>query len=227
MYSGAGLNKLLEPDWRSGQYFAHFLTQIHPSYLYSLAAPLLPGIWTAKLMCWSIIAAELGAGLMFPSARFRPIAVCVAAAVHSGAAILVTGDYGIYLAAVLASYLSCLSWPTRIELRVDPRSRWRGMKTWTDWFDQDRLVVWRNHEPSTSAPFTLSAFDRTWTGWGALGCLIVWTPAVYLIAIAILTGFSGMALRIVIRGAGIVVMLILIGALVVKIRSWRRKVAHV
>jgi hypothetical protein len=226
MYFGAGLNKLLEPDWRSGQYFAYFLTELRPSDIYALFAPMLPGIWTAKLMCWFIIAAELGAGVLFVSRRFRPAAVCLGTSVHAGAAILVTGDYGIYLTAVLASYLSCLAWPEKMELAVDEGSRWRPVKAWAERLDGDRLIEWRTPESAGGTGFTLSAFGRSGSGWAAFGCLLVWTPAVYFVAVVIMTGFKGLALMAIIRAAGIVAMMIVIGATFVKLRALLARSAH-
>lgn len=226
MYFGAGLNKFFEPDWRSGQYFAHFLGEIHPSAIYGFFAPLLPGIWTAKLMCWSIIAAELVAGLMFASDRFRSAAVCVATSVHAGAAILVMGDYGIYLVAVLASYLSCLSWPERIDVRVSSRSRWRRVAEIASRLDPDRRTSWDVHEESAGPAIQLSALGRSWSGWASFGCLIVWTPAVYLVAVVVLTAFEGATLRAIIRVAGILAMTIVLCALGLKLRNMRSEVGY-
>ncbi|MGQ0720082.1 MAG: HTTM domain-containing protein [Candidatus Eiseniibacteriota bacterium] len=114
MYFGAGFNKLMEVDWRTGQYFDYFLGHIRQSPIYLGLAPLLPGILLAKLMCWSIFVAEVLAGVLFLFGRTRPLGVWVAAGVHAGAAILVQGDYGIFLSAVLVSYLACLPWPERL-----------------------------------------------------------------------------------------------------------------
>ena len=120
MYLGAGINKLFEADWRSGQYFDHFLGDIYGSSIYLNIAPLLPGNGLAMAMCWWVILAELSAGILFFLRRYHAAAVWLAASVHCGAAILVAGDYGIYLAAVLASFLALLRWPERDEERHAP-----------------------------------------------------------------------------------------------------------
>ena len=220
MYFGAGLNKLLEVDWRTGQYFDYFLTHIYPSDAYRFIAPLLPGQWVARLMGWSIILAELSAAVMFTMDRFRPIAVWVAASVHIGAALLVVGDYGIFMAAVLASYLSCLGWPERLDATAGTRGGWRCARRVFGTLDQDRLIHWADRPPEENAGLTLTAWNRRWSGWKALGGLLIWTPAIYFIAVVVLTGFHGGGRMVVVRLAGTVGAVVLLGTAIAKLRAF-------
>jgi len=220
MYFGAGLNKALEVDWRTGQYFDHFLTQIYPSEAYRLIAPLLPGQWVARLMSWSIILTELSAAVMFTMDRLRPLAVWVAASCHIGAALLVVGDYGIFMAAVLTSYLSCLPWPERLDAAAGTRGGWQWARHVFGTLDQDRIIHWTDHPPEDSAGLTLTAWDRRWSGWKALGGLLIWTPAIYFIAVAVLTGFHGSGRVVVVRLAGTAGAVVLLGTAIAKLRAF-------
>jgi hypothetical protein len=220
MYFGAGLNKLLEVDWRTGQYFDYFLTHIYPSEAYRFIAPLLPGQWVARLMGWSIILAELSAAVMFTMNRFRPIAVWVAASVHIGAALLVVGDYGIFMAAVLASYLSCLGWPERLDATAGTRGGWGCARRVFGTLDQDRIIHWADRTPEENAGLTLTAWNRRWSGWKALGGLLIWTPAIYFIAVVVLTGFHGDGRMVVVRLAGTVGAVVLLGTAIAKLRAF-------
>ena len=213
MYFGAGLNKVLEADWRTGQYFDYFLTEIYHSQAYALIRDLLPGRWIARLMCWSIIALEIVAGVMFTIRRLHPAAVWLAACVHVGAALLVAGDYGIYVAAVLASYMSLLPWPERLHASVDMASPWRVVKRFFGALDQDRVVEWNEHGQG-SARLVLSTAKRRWADWTALGWLIMWTPTLYFVTMIVLTAFSGNARVWVVRGSASVGALILAWTLV-------------
>jgi len=219
MYFGAGLNKFLEIDWRTGQYFDHFLTHIYPSEVYRLIAPLLPGLWVAKLMCWSIISAELVAGLLFTVDRLRPTAVWIGASVHVGAALLVVGDYGIFLGAVLVSYLSCLPWPERLDATLADRTGWRWIQQVFGRLDQDRIIRWTDRPPEGEAKLTLTAGERSWSNWKALGRLVLWTPGNYLIAMTLLTAFEGSGRVLVVRSAGTVGAMVLLGTAIAKFRT--------
>jgi hypothetical protein len=186
MYFGAGLNKLMEVDWRTGQYFDYFLGSIREAPLYVALAPLLPGMLLAQLMCWSIFVAEMLAALLFLFARTRPLAVWVAAGVHAGAAILVQGDYGIFLSAVLLSYLACLPWPERLTVSepAPPRTWLRRLLSAAD---PDGRLDWISSTADAS-PFLLRADGRVWKGLRAVALATVWTPGAYFVSMVILTG---------------------------------------
>jgi hypothetical protein len=220
MYFGAGLNKLLEVDWRTGRYFDYFLTHIYPSEAYAFVAPILPGRWVARLMCWSVILAELSAGLMFTMNRLRPTAVWVAASVHVGAALLVVGDYGIFLAAILASYLSCLPWPERLDAAAGTRAGWPWVRRLFGALDQDELVHWDDRPPRDGLGLRLTVWDRQWLDWKGLGGLLIWTPAVYLLAVAVLTGFQDDGRVVVVRLAATIGAVILFGTAIAKLRRF-------
>jgi hypothetical protein len=208
MYFGAGLNKILEADWRTGQYFDYFLTEIYHSQAYAVIRDLLPGRWIARLMCWSIIALEIAAGVMFTIRRLQPAAVWLAACVHVGAALLVAGDYGIYVAAVLASYMSLLPWPERLDASVDTVSPWRRVKGFFGVLDQDAIINWREHSQG-SASLVLRTGQRRWNDWRALGWLMMWTPTLYFATMILMTAFSGDARVRVVRSSASVGVLIL------------------
>lgn len=219
MYFGAGLNKLLEPDWRSGQYFDYFLTNIYASDAFRLMRPLLPGRWVARLMCWSIIVLELAAGVLFTMKRFRPTAVWLAAAVHVGAALLVAGDYGIYAAALLASYLSCMPWPERLDAALDPNGRWAWVRRFFGPLDQDRKISWHG-EDRTGDHLVLRAGDRVWLDWKAAGWLAMWTPALYFVVFVVLTMFRGGPERVfAVRFAATIGAVVLVWTAVLKLRE--------
>lgn len=217
MYFGAGLNKLFEADWRTGQYFDYFLTHIYESQAYQLIRHALPGLWVARLMCWSVIGLELAAGVMFTIGRLRPTAVWLAACVHVGAALLVAGDYGIYVAAVLASYMSCLPWPSVLDASVDPASPWRVAKPIFGGLDQDHKVRWTTRKESPPSLVVRSG-HREWADWSALGWLILWTPAFYFAAMIVLTAFSGAGRVWVVRTAASLGVVVLSWTLVAAVR---------
>ena len=59
-YFGAGLNKLLDPDWHSGIFFENWaVNRLHQSWYIAINSRL-PSFVLARFMCWSTIATELG-----------------------------------------------------------------------------------------------------------------------------------------------------------------------
>ena len=220
MYLGAGLNKLLEADWRSGQYFAYFLSEIYGSEIYAPMAALLPSGWLALYLCWHVIAAELLAGTLFFVSRLRRVAVWVSAGVHGGAAMLVMDDYGIFLSAVLASYLLIVNWPAHLLVRFRPRSVASVLAR----------LHWLSHATDPSVRYATAA-DTTvqiespsgrWTGAAAVWRLALRTPVLYMLLMAFVAGARRPIRQPMIRGVGIVTALLLVTAAVIWLRKrWR------
>ena len=91
VYFGAGLNKLLDPDWRSGVFFEHWAgLRLHNSaYLFAAAA--LPALLLAKIVSWGTIVTELGLAIAFAIRRLYPLAIWVSILFHSSL-LLFTGS---------------------------------------------------------------------------------------------------------------------------------------
>jgi hypothetical protein len=205
MYFSAGLNKLFESDWRSGQYFAHFLGTVKQSPVYAAGEILLPHGLLPLMLCWQIITMELSAGILFFIPRYRKMAVWLATGVHAGAAVMVYADYGMYLAAVLSSYLLILEWPNRLMV-AGPREGAGALLVWLH-----RLS--HRDEPSVtyvtppSGTLEIRADGRVHTGFAAFWRLALWTPALYALAMVTMTAPRGFALKLVVLGVGITAML--------------------
>ena len=221
VYLGAGLNKLCEADWRSGQFFDYFLTDIYASEIYAAAATLLPTPWLAFALCWSVIAAELGAGLLLLRRRGHAPAIWLAAAVHIGAAILVVGDYGVFLAAILASYLCTYDWPQGVTVVFRPRTAWQLLARVWGWFEPDANIHWRQSQ--SVGKLRVLAGGRRFIGFSAVWRLLSWTPAVYFLLVALLTVPAGFGRVIAVRAAGVVGAMILAASLIIGVRRACRR----
>jgi hypothetical protein len=63
LYLGAGVNKLLDPDWQSGQYFEYFLSEVYINPISVFIVELIYSEYLFKLLSWITIALELTFGL--------------------------------------------------------------------------------------------------------------------------------------------------------------------
>lgn len=60
IYLGAGLNKLIDPDWISGQYMDYFFTIPYRNELYIWLSERIPGKLLGQILAWLTIFTELG-----------------------------------------------------------------------------------------------------------------------------------------------------------------------
>jgi predicted DCC family thiol-disulfide oxidoreductase YuxK len=110
VYFSAGLNKLLDAGWRSGDFFSAWSGPFIKEKLYFRIEALLPGRTMAWLFSWSTIAGELGLSFSLPS-RWFSTAVWIGVLFHTGLLFLTGRTFGMFYYAALASYLSFLEWP--------------------------------------------------------------------------------------------------------------------
>jgi predicted DCC family thiol-disulfide oxidoreductase YuxK len=111
VYLGAGLNKLLDADWQSGQFFHHWATGRLENPLYLWLSPQLPPLVAGKLFCWTTIAAELAVAALIFIPRFHPAVIWISGLFQSGL-LLFTGDpFNLFFYSMQASLFAFARWP--------------------------------------------------------------------------------------------------------------------
>lgn len=111
VYFGAALNKLLQADWRSGQFFAYWFGQIHYPHLWADITNVIPAAPLAQFVCWATIITEfvLVAGFLVP--RWYSGSIWLGAAYHTTLLLVMNSTFGMFYYAMLASYLAFVEWP--------------------------------------------------------------------------------------------------------------------
>lgn len=122
LYLGAGLNKLLDPDWLTGRYFEFWTKEVLRSHAYQRLAEALPPMALSQLLGWFTVAAEfsLAVGLIMP--RTRGWAVWGGIVFHTAMLLFTGGKVSVvFYYVMLAAYLACWPWTKRqLEMLTDP-----------------------------------------------------------------------------------------------------------
>ncbi len=117
VYFGSGLNKLLELDWRTGQYFDHWLINVRQSPIYLLLIEYIPSAWLSLMLSWCTIILEL---IVLPVLLFfkkwHRIGVWLGIGFHSMAFWLSGLSFGIFFPGMLATYLVFAELPDKISI---------------------------------------------------------------------------------------------------------------
>ncbi len=112
MYAGCFVSKIVDPDWRSGQFFESWLGTRRGNDLYTLGAALLPPLWLAKAMAWFVMVMELADAVLFALGRYR-LAVWTTLLLHGGILFILWGaTFGHFFFAVAVSLLAFIEWPS-------------------------------------------------------------------------------------------------------------------
>lgn len=107
LYLGAGLNKLLDPDWQSGQYFEFFFTEVYPHPVYGLVQGFfLPGI-LAMMLSWTVLLTELLFGIWTLTNRKTKVLFLLIQVFHLSMLVLTFGELSFlfYFLMAVSSYL--------------------------------------------------------------------------------------------------------------------------
>jgi len=110
VYAAAGLDKLLTPLWRSGEFADLWLPDVAPRVL-PLVGQWLPLAAVTSALCWIVIASELALAVGFAVPRLRAAAAAYGALFHIGLFLLTGDTFHAFFVSVMASYLAFVSWP--------------------------------------------------------------------------------------------------------------------
>jgi hypothetical protein len=177
-YFGAGLNKLLDPDWHSGVFFENWsVHRLHQPWYIALNS-LLPAMFLARFMCWTTIATELGIVpcILIPRLYYWAIIFNV---LFQASLLLFTGTtFTLFFYGMTAASLAFEDWPA--EPLLVKYDRTRGVANWAkrflSWWDVDKRFVWT---PCETCAFSLSMGNKIYRGFRALRMILLLTPVTY------------------------------------------------
>jgi len=198
VYFGAGLNKLLDGDWRSGLFMEHWATARLKNDLYIAAASGLPPMLLAKLMCWGTIVMELGMSAAFLVRKWFRAGIW-ASLLFQSSLLLVSGTtFNMFFYATQAALLMFVDWP---------RSRWlviyagdcgfcNRSKRWFERMDLEGLLNWQAYQSGAGRAYGISdaeaserlylvAGSKIYSGFRAFRRMLLFNPVSYF-AIAVL-----------------------------------------
>ncbi len=172
LYAAAALNKVLDVDWRSGQFFENWaaVTSLHATY--HNVSTLFPHLVLAKLMAWSAICTEAALAVLFAIRRTFPYAAWLAVGYHSTLMLAAGRTFGMFYFSLLASYLAIAApWPaTAGVVRLPHRLRLLRV------LDTDRAFTW---EPGER--LTVETADVRRNGIPALTRVLRYAPPAFMV----------------------------------------------
>lgn len=179
LYAAAAANKLLDPNWRSGQFFAAWTSVSDPGAASFLAAHLPTGA-AFFVMSWLVMATELAIAAAFVARRWFGFGIWLAVAYHTALLFVAGRTFGVFWFALLSSFLALAFWPPAEGAALIPD----GGRTQAllgrllRWVDVDGGFTWRT---LPGGRVRLEAPGRKASeGWAALLDIAASLPAVYL-----------------------------------------------
>ena len=205
LYFGAGLNKALDPDWISGQFFHNWAGARLEHPLYLLANQFFPPLLLGKLMCWFTIVTELTLAVAFLAVpRSWPVVIWGSLLFHASLLEFTGSTFNMFFYAMEAAVLAFVAWPAEMIVIFDGdcgicnRIREKAMK-----FDFEGAFSWRALQSGIGERFGISraaleerlhfvADGSVSSGFRACKLILLYSPAFYLV-VAVLLAAPGSA----------------------------------
>jgi hypothetical protein len=202
LYFGAALNKVLDIDWRSGQYFEHLPTGTELAGVYSRLTGLFPELLLSAVMAWAVIATEFALAAAFLLRRFVWVAVWLGAAYHTSLVMVTGRTFGMFWYAATAAYFAFAEVPSRLQLTCGSRAEsvWARLRRPLRFLDTEHQLSW---SPPSGSRLAVACGMTTYYGFAAVVRLVIGLPPV-LFAVYILAALPMLNHRAVAAGVMIV-----------------------
>jgi vitamin K-dependent gamma-carboxylase-like protein len=183
LYFWAGMNKLLDENWRSGAFFETWNSLQGYGDLYRTMASQLPATVLSVVLSWVVIATELFLSVAFAVRRLVPVGILIVVVYHSSLLFVVGGTFGMFWFSLLAACLALTRWPARrpsVDYGVDGSvGRLTGLLRK---LDLGRAFAWDGHEGSG---LRLVVEEQAFSGRDALARVLFYHPTLYFIYFAL------------------------------------------
>ena len=139
LYFGAGLNKLLEPDWQTGQVMEFWLQEdMQVWWLGTFQA-----IWESpaifSVIAWLVILTELTLAICFLIPGLLKRGIVLGLLFHSGMLVATGGVIShLFMYLMVSTYLLFVDWPAPGTWRIHAGRMWLFLK----WMDFDKRFHW-------------------------------------------------------------------------------------
>ncbi len=194
-YFGAGLNKLLDPDWQSGVFFENWaVNRLHQSW-YIAVNSRLPSLVLARFMCWSTIVTELGVVPCLFVPQLNALAVFSNVLFQATLCLFTGTTFTLFFYSMTACSLALVKWPEHPAPVFYDRSRKSShvaRRFFAPW-DLDKTFQWVPLEaaPASGSFLYLFAGKAVYSGFRAVQMLFLLNPITYFVLVAAIASVEG------------------------------------
>jgi len=193
LFFAAALNKLLDSDWRSGQFFEYWASVFVNKSLYFRFASWMPAMWLPWSMSWMTITIEFGIAFCLLFRRSRMWGIWLGLLLAVGQNFLTERTFGMFFYVMPISYLVFVTWPncSMIVLYDGGCGFCTQIRMLLERFDFNRLFVWQSFQQSQNLHgilhedlgqrLYLVADYKKYSGFAAFKMMVLYNPLMYFV----------------------------------------------
>ena len=198
VYFGAGLNKMFDADWWSGQFFEHWAAVRLRQPVYVWLASALPPLVAAKFFCYSTIASEMVLSVALLAPRCYGWALWLSVLFQAALMEFSGSMFTMFFYVMQASMLAFVAWPRELVVIYDgdcgicnqirralERCDFDGVMRW-EAFQTGIGERWGIARSAVETRLHLVADGRVYGGFAACKLLLLYLPAFLLLLTLVL-----------------------------------------
>lgn len=179
LYFWAGMNKLLDGNWRSGAFFESWVGIHAYGPAYRSLATHLPSMVLSGIASWGVIVTELAIAVTFAIRRLVPVGILLVVAYHSSLFLLTGTTFTMFWFSLTAACFALVEWPARApSVQYGETGRYARLGGILHKLDFGHAFDW---ERGGDSSLRLASEQRVSTGREALNRVVLYHPTLYLI----------------------------------------------
>jgi hypothetical protein len=213
LYFWAGMNKLLDVNWRDGAFFESWIGFHAYGATYRHLAGLLPSMVLSTIASWAVIVTELAISVTFAVRRLVPVGILLVVAYHSVFFLITGSTFTMFWFSLTAACVALVNWPERRPMvQYAESGRFGLIGALLHRLDFGREFHWQ-HSPDLE--FHLVSSEGRYRGQQAVARAMLYDPALYLILYALAAPYEPAR-----RWAAVVALAVFAYASVQMLRAW-------
>ena len=199
VYFGAGLNKLLDADWRFGLFFEHWAVARLANSAYIAADALLPPLVLGRFMCWSTILIELALSVSFLIRKTWYWGIWLGVLSQASLLLFTGTTFTMFFFAMEAALLVFIDWPTPplVVIHDGDCGICDLTRRCCRRLDQEGTFDWRSYQSGAGEAYGLPldalrrrlhlvAAGRVYSGFHAFQMMLLYNPVTYFVMAVLL-----------------------------------------
>jgi predicted DCC family thiol-disulfide oxidoreductase YuxK len=201
LYLGAALNKMMDPDWQTGQFMEFWMNDMPIRTFQHLSAYFPPMVFS-KIICWLTMATEVILGVLALTNRATSLFMFLGIIFHFGLAFFTGRTFGWFFPMLVVSYVAIMPWPAdSIKVLYDGDCGFcEKIKSFMKKLDFDNCFKWipfqsanDTHGLSTEQlkeKLHIVVDGKILSGFKAFRAMIIYNPLSYLFFIVLVAFLS-------------------------------------
>ena len=193
VFFAAALNKLLDANWRSGEFFDYWASVYVNKSFYFRMGSWLPEMLLARAMSWLTIGIEFGIALGLLFRRTRMWAIWLGLLLAAGQNFLTERTFGVFFYVMPISYLVFVEWPrSKVAVLYDGDCGFcTRMRRLVERFDIEGLFTWKPFqlaedlhgisEDALRRRLYVVAENKKYSGFAAFKIMALYNPLTYFV----------------------------------------------